>query len=133
VSYNTYPGWHMRGTIRDMMVYHTRKFATPQERAGHARALLDFLVRSVPATDNAYSMLLKNEMELLRGKADSYLLHEHLEDVNEPVYFHDFDEQAAAKDLEFLGEADLGVMLSEGLGADVEGILAKLATTVVER
>ena len=22
ISYNTYPGWHMRGMIRDMMLYH---------------------------------------------------------------------------------------------------------------
>src|SRR5262249_29794315 len=26
VSYNTYPGWHMRGMIRDMMVYHSRQY-----------------------------------------------------------------------------------------------------------
>src|SRR5579871_484360 len=26
VSYNTLPGWHMRGMIRDMMLYHTRRF-----------------------------------------------------------------------------------------------------------
>ena len=27
VSYNTYPGWHMRGTIRDMMCHHIGRFA----------------------------------------------------------------------------------------------------------
>ena len=26
VSYNTLPGWHMRGMIRDMMVYHSSQF-----------------------------------------------------------------------------------------------------------
>ena len=26
VSYNTYPGWRMRGMIRDMMLYHARPF-----------------------------------------------------------------------------------------------------------
>ena len=28
VSYNTYPGWHMRGMIRDMMRYHSVRFNT---------------------------------------------------------------------------------------------------------
>jgi len=27
VSYNTLPGWHMRGMIRDMMRYHSNRFA----------------------------------------------------------------------------------------------------------
>jgi SAM-dependent methyltransferase len=43
VSFNTYPGWHMRGMIRDMMRYHSGRFNQPQERVRQARALLDFL------------------------------------------------------------------------------------------
>ncbi|HEV3386835.1 MAG TPA: class I SAM-dependent methyltransferase, partial [Gemmata sp.] len=43
VSYNTYPGWHMRGMIRDMMRYHALRFETPDHRVKQARALLDFL------------------------------------------------------------------------------------------
>src|SRR5262245_16820704 len=26
VSYNTYPGWHLRGMVRDMLTYHARQF-----------------------------------------------------------------------------------------------------------
>ena len=47
VSYNTYPGWHMRGMLRDIMCYHARRFDDPQARVGQARALLDFLAKSV--------------------------------------------------------------------------------------
>ncbi|MEX1042790.1 MAG: class I SAM-dependent methyltransferase, partial [Pirellulaceae bacterium] len=32
ISYNTYPGWHMRGMIRDMMQYHVRNFEDPPRR-----------------------------------------------------------------------------------------------------
>ena len=32
ISYNTYPGWHMLGNIRGMMLYHTRQGS----RAAHA-------------------------------------------------------------------------------------------------
>jgi SAM-dependent methyltransferase len=28
ISYNTYPGWHMRGMIRDIMSYRAKRFAT---------------------------------------------------------------------------------------------------------
>src|SRR5262249_55972164 len=84
VSYNTYPGWHTRGMLCDIMCSHAQRFAAPRERVGQARALLDFLARSVPRQGGAYGVLLKEEVELLRGKPDSYLLHEHLEEHNEP-------------------------------------------------
>jgi hypothetical protein len=86
VSYNTYPGWHMRGMIRDMMLYRTRECANSKlaERVRQARALLDFLAQSVPGEDNPYGIRLKKELNLLRDKDDSYLLHEHLEEHNAP-------------------------------------------------
>jgi cyclopropane fatty-acyl-phospholipid synthase-like methyltransferase len=37
VSYNTYPGRHMRGMIRDMMRFHARKFAAPADRVRQSR------------------------------------------------------------------------------------------------
>jgi SAM-dependent methyltransferase len=43
-SYNTYPGWHLRGVVRDMMVYHVRGIEDPATRVAQARALPDFLV-----------------------------------------------------------------------------------------
>ena len=43
ISYNTYPGWHLRGTVREMMLYHVRRWESPHDRVTHARALLDFL------------------------------------------------------------------------------------------
>jgi SAM-dependent methyltransferase len=49
VSYNTLPGWRVRGMIRDMMIYHSDQFEGAAERLQQARALLDFLAQSVPA------------------------------------------------------------------------------------
>jgi len=132
ISYNTYPGWHMRGTVRDMMLYHVRKWQTPQEKVGHARALLDFLVKSVPEDKGAYGSLLRREMDIMREQADHYVLHEHLESVNEPMYFHEFAAQAASHDLQFLAEADLGAMSLQGLAADIRNIVRQLASNLVE-
>src|SRR5690606_6614839 len=46
ISYNTYPGWNMLGTLRDIMLYHTRHITDPQAQAAEARTFLDFLTRS---------------------------------------------------------------------------------------
>lgn len=128
VSYNTYPGWHMRGLIRDMMRYHALRFDTPAQRVQQARALLDFLVQSTPKDGSAYSALLRTELESLRHQADHYLYHEHLEDVNAPLYFHEFIELATRHNLRYLGESRLTTMVSGNFGADVQKALEVVAS-----
>lgn len=130
VSYNTYPGWHMRGMIRDMMRYHSSRFQTPPERTGQARALLDFLAGSV-RQEGPYSQLLKQELEGLRHQSDHYLYHEHLEEVNQPTYFHEFVEAAGRHGLKYLGEARVGTMVTGNFGPDIEKTLRMLATDQV--
>jgi methyltransferase-like protein/SAM-dependent methyltransferase len=105
VSYNTYPGWHVVGMIREMMGFHVEPFHEPQARLEEARALLAFLIRSARDPDGIYARILKDEAERLKGKTDAYLYHEHLEDVNLPVYFHQFAERTAAKGLQYLEDA----------------------------
>jgi methyltransferase-like protein/SAM-dependent methyltransferase len=132
VSYNTYPGWRMRGMVRDMMKYRIRRVASPAERVDKARRLLDFLVRAVPREDNAYGMLLAAELETLRDKEDAYLLHDHLEEVNEPVYFHEFVERAAAHGLSYLAEAEYRMTATGNLPPAVESLIGGVAENVVE-
>jgi methyltransferase-like protein/SAM-dependent methyltransferase len=131
VSYNTYPGWHMRGMIRDMMRYHALRFATPSQRTEQARALLDFLATSV-RQEGPYSVLLKSELEGLRHQADHYLYHEHLEEVNDPLYFHQFVEMATKHGLRYLGESRIGTMVTGNFAPEVEKALQKLATTQIQ-
>jgi methyltransferase-like protein/2-polyprenyl-3-methyl-5-hydroxy-6-metoxy-1,4-benzoquinol methylase len=132
VSYNTYPGWHMRGTVRDMMLYHTSKYQKPMEKAAHARALLDFLCKAVPEDGGAYGTLLRREMDLMRNQADNYVLHDHLETVNHPVYFHEFARSAEESGLQFMSEADLGSMSLQGLNADTRNIIKQLSRNLIE-
>lgn len=132
VSYNTYPGWHLRGMIADMMRYHVRQFQDPRMRIAQARALLDFLAKSVPAEgNNAYGIMLKAELDMLRGQADWYLYHDHLEEVNDPVYFHQFIERAAAHGLQYLSEAEFSVMLTSGFPPQVAETLRKVAPDII--
>jgi methyltransferase-like protein len=131
ISYNTYPGWHMRGMVRDMMRYHSSRFNTPQLRTQQSRALLDFLATN-SKHDTPYSVLLKQEVETLRHQADHYLYHEHLEEVNDPLYFHQFIDQARRHNLTYLGEARIGSMVTGNFGPDVEKTLKMLATDQIQ-
>jgi SAM-dependent methyltransferase len=113
VSYNTYPGWYTRGASRDLMVFHTRRFDRPDEKVRQGRAILDYFVQSMPQPDGTYARILKEEAELLREQRDSYVFHEHLEMTNSAVYFHEFAARAAAKGLQYLGEAAYHANLNE--------------------
>jgi methyltransferase-like protein/2-polyprenyl-3-methyl-5-hydroxy-6-metoxy-1,4-benzoquinol methylase len=135
ISYNTYPGWHMKGMIRAMMGLHDRHFRSqpPLTRVAQARALLAFLAQAVPQGNTPYSLLLREHLEGLRESSDGYLFHEHLEECNEPVYFIGFCERLAARGLRYLGEAEFGLMVpGTSFPAEVQQQLLELAPSFLE-
>ncbi len=131
ISYNTYPGWHFRGMIRDMMLYHTANLTEPAMKVAQARALLDFLAQSVPMQDNAYGIMLRNEANLLKQLNDTYLLHDHLSEANQPVYFHQFAEKLSEFGLQYVGEADFYSMISGNLPREVDATLKRISNEIV--
>ena len=125
VSYNTYPGWHMRESIRGMMRYHARQFEDARVQVTQSRALLDFLVKSVDSEKTSYGMYLASELKLLSSCDDYYIAHEHLERWNAPVYFHQFVERLARHELQYLGESEFSTMVVKNLAAPVAEALSK--------
>lgn len=139
VSYNAYPGWHMMGIIREAMLYRTQKLTDPKARATQARAMLGFLTEAVSAEGSAfgsfleaYAELLKAELKGVGSRGDAFLLHDELEEVNQPVYFHQFAEHAREHGLQYLVEADLHTVLPEGFSPEVKEALQEMAADVVD-
>jgi SAM-dependent methyltransferase len=132
VSYNTYPGWHLRGPVRDLLLYHTRQAGEPHARVQEARQLLELLAEAIEGRDGPYDRLLQADLQRLARCGDSYLFHEHLEEVNEPIYFHEFAGRAAAWGLRYLGEAELGTMLLRGYPPRVEAALRRMAPDLAQ-
>ncbi len=130
VSYNTLPGWHLKGMIRDMMMYHTAGFRDATAKVKQARGLLDFLARSAP-TNSPYGMTLRQEADALRKEADAYLFHEHLEENNHAFYFHEFADAAKRHGLVYLAEADLNDMLVSKFPPEVAQTLQRVATDII--
>jgi methyltransferase-like protein/SAM-dependent methyltransferase len=130
VSYNTFPGWHQRRMIRDMMLFHTRSFTEPEKRIQQAKAFLHFMTKAIP-DDSAYGRSLHEEFRSLSNVDEAYLAHEQLEEVNEPVYFHEFAKQAQGHSLQYLSEIELGNMQLERYPAQVAEVLANME--IIER
>ena len=133
VSYNALPGFRTRATIRDLMRYHALQFPEPDKRVVQARAMVDLLARGVPDEHSAYATLLRSEVELLRRAPDYYILYEHLADVNEPVYFHEFVERAYGHGLQYLGDAEFATMLLSRFSPQVADMVRKIASDVIRQ
>jgi SAM-dependent methyltransferase len=131
VSYNTYPGWHMREMVRHMMRWHVRGFAEPTRRVQQSRALIDFLARAVEGQGSPYGALLGKELALLSRAGDDYLFHEHLEDCNAPIYFHEFAERLERHGLQYLCESDVHMMLAREFTEEVRETLDRIAPDLV--
>ncbi len=130
ISYNTYPGWHLRATIRDLMRYHSSSFTDPVQQIEQSRALLQFMANSAPDQTSSYSRLLAKEAEALSHAPDSYVFHELLEEVNTPLYFHQFMERASQHQLQYLSEAWQHTVLDE-LPAEVRDALHGISRDLI--
>jgi SAM-dependent methyltransferase len=128
VSYNTYPGWHFRGLVREMMCYHARQFKQPEEIAGEARRILQFVATRAQGIEPVYSDILKQELDYVSARSDAYLLHDHLEAVNSPLYFYDFAERAGAWGLQFVSEVQGTSISAENLPPELAGDLRDLGS-----
>ncbi len=139
ISYNAYPGWHMLGIIREMMLFHTRNEADPKTKAADAKEILQFLVRSVPAKDTSYGRFLQPFLEFLQeqlervgSKADDFLLHDELELINDAVYFHQFIDHAARYELQYLAEAELHSIMPNKFPPEVITEIQGMAGNIIE-
>ena len=104
VSYDVFPGGHMREVTRQMLRWHLRGIDDPLERIAQARALL-----------TAVSEAGQPQAEWALGQSDPALFHDELAEHHEAVLFTDFVDHAARHGLAFLAEADVFEMQAAGL------------------
>jgi SAM-dependent methyltransferase len=132
VSYNTYPGNHLRQMVREMMLFHIRGVTEPARQLEHAVGLARFVAESQVEPD-VYGQLVKAELERFLRVDANYLLHDTLEEHNLPVYFHEFMERAARHRLQYLAEADFHEMLDWTFKPEVSRTLGRLGANRVAR
>jgi methyltransferase-like protein len=130
ISYNTLPGWSTVSAIRDMMVYHTRNFSTPNEKVSQAVGMLRFALENQNDESNHWKIALKSELDTLLSHNPSYIFHDHLEENNNPLYFYQFIEMAKQAGLQYLGESSLASMYVGNMSVNAAAILKNLTDQV---
>jgi|AGTN01.1.fsa_nt_gi Predicted regulatory domain of a methyltransferase len=141
ISYNVYPGWSFRGAIRNMMLYRTKGEPDPTAKLDKARGLVNFLGNATkqlasadvgPYAIKSYELLLAEEAQFLRSQRPDYLLHEHLSDDNQPIFFWEFIERCDRRGLKYLSESEYSTTRLTNLSKEVQDELPKMSANVLE-
>lgn len=124
VSYNTYPGSHLRSMVGQAV----RRLIgdLPADRqAAAARDWLAMLAGS--SVDTSHARILREIAAEAAAKADQLLLHDDLAEVNEPVFFTDFVSHAGSAGLGYLGEAEFAASAPPQATPELLGRLAAMS------
>lgn len=105
VSYNCYPGGHIRQMFREMLRYHVRGMEDPHRVLEEARRFLRFFLEARMLSPE-WQALADREARLMLERDDAGLYHDDLAAINQPVWFHEFAAHAARYQLQYLGEAE---------------------------
>ncbi len=127
ISYNAFPGCHLREMSRRMMRYHVRQLEAPRDRVAQARSLLHLLVNARTDKTDAYHQILQDQYQHALDYNEAAFFHDDLSDCNQPFYFHEFMELAEANGLQFLAESDLRSMEpGEACSAEARDLLQQM-------
>ena len=126
VSYNCYPGGHLRQMLRGMLRYHVRGIGEPGRELAEARRFLRFFLEARMLTPE-WQALADREAGAMLERDDAGLYHDDLAAVNDPAWFHQFAAHAGRYRLQYLGEAEPYEMF------DHRGAVAEFAEGVLER
>lgn len=125
ISYNTYPGWKSREIVRDAMRMRAHKGGdNPRQQMAYARGMVEFLADVAPKNELMHRVMTEFHATL-QTSSESYLIHEFLEIHNNPCYFKDFANRAAAHQLVYLAEAEPVSMFLSNYGSRVADLLLK--------
>jgi SAM-dependent methyltransferase len=129
ISFNARPGWHVRGMLREMLLYHTRDIDDPLAALQAARGFMAMYAETLAGQPGPLAQHLLHEIDSLRGAHPSYLYHEYLEADNQPLLASEFIAQAERHGLRYLCECQLESMFPSHLGGAAEAFLDTLNST----
>jgi methyltransferase-like protein/SAM-dependent methyltransferase len=136
ISYNAYPGFHLRAMSRTLLQFHTRSIDDAEEKVRQSRALLNWLAsaqKPAPADAplSAYSTHLQEAKTLFAKRPSGAIFHDDFSPENTAFYFHEFAEAAAGAGLQYVTEAEFSDTQCLQFAPEVQAELAQLGADSV--
>ncbi len=130
ISYNTRPGWGMRGMLRDALMWQTRELDDPAQKLAAAQAFLPTYAQGLKGLETLSATYLRHEIKRLQDSHPSYLFHEYLAEFNRSFLLTEFVTDAEQNGLRFVCEADLRHSFAETLGENAEHFLEQRSNRI---
>jgi SAM-dependent methyltransferase len=123
ISYNAFPGAHLRNLARSIMHFHVRAVSDPDARVAQCRMLMKFLAEASPQ-DEIYGFILRDQYERIKSVPDAVFVHDDLDEGSTAFFLYQVVETAAQVGLQYLADADLTAADLAGQPEQVKVMLA---------
>lgn len=123
VSYNAYPGSHLRDLVRDVMNFHVRGLTGAKQQIGQARAILKFVAEG-SNKETVHGAVLREQLERVVEMGDEVLYHDDLNEGATAFLLHKFVADAQAHGLQYLCDANVPRRDLAKYGDSIKAVLA---------
>ncbi|SCA56252.1 conserved hypothetical protein [Candidatus Terasakiella magnetica] len=123
INYNTYPGWQAAKTVRDMLLFHTKEAVEPAQKAKQAKQVAGFVKDHIKPEHAPYRQALEPDLNGVLKAEDNYLLHDYMEEDNNPCYFHEFATKAEENGLQYLCDTEFASSVSQEVQNQITQVL----------
>jgi methyltransferase-like protein len=130
ISFNAYPGAHLRKLISGMIGIHTAAIEDPAEKVKQGAVLIATVLR-VLGEDSPFAPALKSETESLLSKNPLIAYFDEFAPENTAIYFSEFMRRAQANGLQYLSEADITRITFDSLPAEARELLEGMDDVVL--
>jgi SAM-dependent methyltransferase len=105
VSFNAFPGCHLRMLMRGMMLHHLKAVEGFEARIAKAQEFLRFIVETTLEKDQT-SVAIKAQAESMLSRDPRVLFHDELGEIFQPFWMYEFRANADRHGLKHLADAD---------------------------
>lgn len=123
ISYNVLPGWRLRGSLRDFLLYATCSINGANNKYTAAVEALQRLQQSLQDMQSDSQPYMQKEIAYLLKAHPGYLLHEYLAGENNAFLFTDFLDDISRHNLQYVCETDLHTLFDSTLPAKSQAAL----------
>lgn len=130
ISYNVYPGCHLREIVEEAMRYHAEGIPDLNEKADDAFRFLEFMEKGSLA-GSLYHSIIEHEQELMLKKSRATVIHDELSTNSKPYYFHEFASLLSRNGLQFMCESDPSKSMSATVAEPARETITNLKNDII--
>ena len=130
ISYNAFPGWHLRLLMRELLLFSTDGLTDTKSKIDRARSVAKLMEQGLSRRSAPFPKAVAEQLKLLEGFPDWYFYHDVLEGENRPEYLSRFVDRARHHGLQYLGDSDLQKMSPHDIPEGVRRGVGSFANSI---